>query len=124
MDGTSSITYTGGDGASWFLFTNAKGGPGTTRHVLNFTEAGGSITVGAAGIEYNNDNIKLSYEDLWNDGVIQINGSSAGTFSDYFAVTGSNGSDGYTLTAIAVPAPPSAALLSLGGVTLILRPSE
>ncbi len=121
LDGTSSITYTGGGGASWFLFTNAAGGLGTTNHVLNFTAAGGSISVGAAGIEYNNDNIKLSYEDLWNDGVIQINGSSSGTFSDYFAVTGSNGSDGYTLTAIAVPEPSSAALLGLGGLALILR---
>lgn len=113
IDGTSNITLTGGGGASLFLWNAAAS------HTINFEGTGGFLSVGAAGIEYNNDNTKLSFEDLWDAGVLTRNGGQVGTFAENFVESGSNGSDGYTVTAI--PEPSSTALIGLAGLALILR---
>ncbi|NOZ40125.1 MAG: PEP-CTERM sorting domain-containing protein [Planctomycetes bacterium] len=73
----------------------------------------------------------MTYEDLWNAGILTANGSNAGAFGDSFTVTGNWGDAVYTLTSnvvaassgiSAVPEPTSImlaglAVLSLAGVT-------
>ncbi len=86
---------------------------------INFTGTGtieGRIGYQNAGGSTNNSK---TWESLWTAGVLQWNGSNAGSFSDHFSTTGASNNTGYQLTA--VPEPSSTALLGLGGLALILR---
>jgi hypothetical protein len=94
---------------------------------INFTGNGGSLTItdgfGAAGTVRVGTNpstfATLSYEDLWDLGLLTKDGQSGLTsavYLDNFAVSGTSNN---TITAI--PEPSAAALFGLGGLALILR---
>jgi PEP-CTERM motif len=86
-------------------------GDANEQYVINFT-GGGSITVDSGGIyeaeidEANqmvNSVTPKTYQALWTDGILQANGESGLTganFNDFFSVTGTHLSDGYTLTSL------------------------
>ncbi|MCC6491779.1 MAG: PEP-CTERM sorting domain-containing protein, partial [Pirellulales bacterium] len=94
-------------------FGNGNGATTTTdpkgeTYKINFTGPG-SITVDEAGVwVYDQDSTGLwtsgqvSYQDLWDRGILQANGitGAAGTFGDYFSVTGTPGAANYTLTSL------------------------
>lgn len=77
-------------------------------YAINFTGPG-SITVDSSGVvsakvnefgEWINTD-PISYQDLWDEGILQVNGKSGldgEVFANYFTVTGSVGQDNYTLT--------------------------
>ncbi len=66
----------------------------------------------------------MSYEDLWNAGILTANGGSSGAFTDHFSVTGSPGDAVYTLTSTLAPAPnigavPEPTSLLLAGLAVL-----
>ncbi len=85
--------------------------PSGEKYVINFTGSG-SITVDHAGIykTVENDSIPsdvtataMTYQMLWADGILRANGHSGldgSNFGDFFTVTGTLFSDGYTLTSL------------------------
>ena len=68
--------------------------------------------------------VDMTYEDLWNAGILTANGGSTGAFADHFSVTGSPGDAVYTLTSTiastitTVPEPSSLFLASLAALSL------
>ncbi|MBK1830147.1 PEP-CTERM sorting domain-containing protein [Verrucomicrobiaceae bacterium R5-34] len=85
---------------------------------INFTGAGtieGRIGIETEGVANN----VATWENLWDNGILQWNGANVGQFDDYFSTSGTAGTTEYTLTA--VPEPSSAALVGLSGLALILR---
>ena len=63
----------------------------------------GSITVDSTGIALATiDDVQyMTYEDLWNEGILKANGQSGpdgALFANYFAITGALGQDNYTLS--------------------------
>lgn len=95
-------------------FRNSNGGNGPAglaneKYAINFTGPG-SITVDHSGIyvitEADIDNFSAAsktYQQLWADGILQANGLSGLTganFNTYFSVTGTFGSDNYTLNSL------------------------
>ena len=79
--------------------------------MINFTEVGGSLTVGENGIRVQKEtevdvweSTLTSYNDLWDMGILQAGGGNPGSFSDWFAVEGSLGEAGYKVTMTEVPA--------------------
>jgi len=128
-----AIDLTGGNNYDLFGDGEEQGGPGNAdlifingftddapkdeSYVINFTGPG-SITVDSAGIlnpvaTSNNEGdaasygdsltTKLTYEDLWDRGILQANGQSGldgVNFTDFFSTTGSSGSDDYMLTSL------------------------
>jgi hypothetical protein len=103
--------------------------PKNEKYEINFTGSG-SITTNAGGIwVYREDSSgnwnestagPLEYEDLWDMGILKANGLSGRTgqlfgdsnnptnltpavFGDYFSVSGTPGTDGYTLTSLTNP---------------------
>lgn len=85
---------------------------------INFTGAG-SIG-GRIGIEDGGgQNNSVTWETLWDEGILQWNGDSSGTFDDHFSTSGTAGTTDYTLTA--VPEPSSALLTLLISAGLLRR---
>jgi len=82
-------------------------GPGT----IKVDESGIQVvkrTGPTLGVDYDFSTILnlVTYEDLWNQGILQAHGFSGldgNTFSDYFSVTGTSGLDGYILTSLVIP---------------------
>jgi hypothetical protein len=86
-------------------------GDANEQYVINFT-GGGSITVDSGGIyeaeiEEATSTVHSvtpkTYQNLWADGILRANGESGLTganFNDFFTVTGTHLSDGYTLTSL------------------------
>ena len=128
--GLASKSIAGAD-ASIVIFRWEESNVGLT---IDFTGPGSIMTdegainlvswnAGASSI------VAVSYEDLWNAGILTANGGSNGAFADHFSVSGSPGDAVYTLTSTLAPAPnvgavpePSSffltvfAVLSLAGV--------
>lgn len=127
-----AIDLTGGDSYDLLTGEEGDVGPGNAdlvfingfdgeakgeSYIINFTGPG-SITVDKSGIlnavataDPDNDPAnygntlteKLTYEDLWNRGILQANGQSGldgATFADYFSITGSLGADDYMLMSL------------------------
>jgi hypothetical protein len=114
ISGGSSADFNGGVGL-WLWDADAAGND----YNINFSGAGGSIE-GRIGYQTSGgSNNSVTWETLWNDGILQWDGANAGVFSDHFSTTGTAGTTGYRLEA--VPEPSSTALLGLGGVALLLR---
>lgn len=111
---SSSIDANGSVGI-WLWNTDASGNTFT----IDVNGAGSSIEgrVGRRNSEGSNNSV--TWETLWDEGILQTNGGNSGVFSDHFATSGTAGTVEYTLTV--VPEPSSAALLGLGGLALILR---
>ena len=96
-----------------YITTGDDPRPKNEQYEINFTGPG-SITVDQAGIfVYRRDEFNIwsggaapvSYEDLWNQGILKANGLSGATptpanFADFFTVTGAPGSDDYMLTSL------------------------
>jgi len=85
---------------------------------INFTGAGsieGRIGIEVSGVTNNS----VTWESLWDDGILQWNGANTGTFADHFSTSGAAGTTDYTLTAI--PEPSSTALLGLVTLAFIIR---
>ena len=97
--GDGIATFTGG--------TFSKVGAGTIDFVAGGT---GSLTMSNGSDDIAN---LAYYEGLWDDGNLTVDGTKTGSFAENFSVSGA------TLTA--VPKLSYAALLDLGGLTLILR---
>ncbi len=97
---------------SWDPVNNV---PANEDYSINFTGPG-SITVdqsgilivdkiGPGGFDYDFASIStlVTYEDLWNEGILRAHGFSGldgKTFSDFFSTTGTVGLDNYTLTSL------------------------
>ena len=100
LDNDLTFTY-GWDGTA--------GAPKGETYAINFigggqiiTDTGIIVAVEQAPGDYGTsaDNL-VTYEDLWNLGILQANGLSGldgATFADWFTVTGTSGSVDYTLT--------------------------
>ncbi len=100
---------------------NINNAPAAEDYSINFTGPG-SITVdssgilivdkiGAGGFDYDFSTITtlVTYEDLWDEGILQANGLSGvdgAAFASNFSVVGSSGSDDYILTSLLSPAGP------------------
>ena len=72
-------------------------------YVIDFTGPGTLITDNGLAIATQDalggwTHTLPSYEDLWNDGVLQYEGANSGAFADHFTVTGTKGAADYTLT--------------------------
>jgi hypothetical protein len=119
--------FVNADLAFFYDYSEALGRPHNEEYEINFTGPG-SITVDSAGIwVYRQDEFgvwntgtagPLSYQDLWNMGILKANGLSGKTgtvprngspgfsalepanFNDFFTVSGTPGTDNYTLTSI------------------------
>jgi len=112
----------GAPGNADLIFINGHTGtePKGETYSINFTGPG-SISVSEAGIinPINSDGTDpptpasygttwtdlLTYEDLWNLGILQAQGESGltgATFGDSFSVSGSSGVDNYVLTSLVV----------------------
>ena len=109
----------GGPGNADLVFINGfeNDAPKDETYVINFTGPG-SITVDSAGITNPTQTANdagdpasygdsfatlLSYEDLWDKGILQANGLSGldgANFADYFSTTGSSGADDYMLMSL------------------------
>ena len=118
--GTLDLAPFGANVNHSIYFINAEGHPdwpNTTSPTfnLNFTGDSGTMIVGADGIvnpqwDPNEGSSgaftfpPLSYEDIWDRGFLQKNGNSGltgHTFSQFFSVTGSVDTAGYTLEVLA-----------------------
>jgi hypothetical protein len=97
-----AYTYTNHDGDN-----TTPDVPADEKYAINFTGSG-SITVDHSGIytiRWDEFGVPTgddqTYQDLWNLGILQANGLSGldgASFGDFFTVTGTLGSDNYTLT--------------------------
>jgi hypothetical protein len=101
------------DLAFFYDYNEVLDAPKDEQWEINFTGPG-SITVDTAGIfVYRQDNLgnwaggtaPVSYEDLWNQGILKANGlngatTQPATFSNFFSVSGTPGSNNYTLTSL------------------------
>jgi hypothetical protein len=125
---TNSTLSVVADLAFFYDYSEALGRPKNEEYSINFTGPG-SITVDSAGIDvYQQDSDSLwtdvatTYEDLWALGILQANGLSGktgsvpnggggttaltpATFSDFFSVTGTPGSDNYILNSLIEASP-------------------
>ncbi len=113
---------TGGVVGIWFWDTDSPGNSFT----LDFIPGAVSTISVADRIGRRNsagsDNT-VAWETLWNEGILTVNGSSAGTFSDFFTTSGTSAADAtpYTLTFTGVPEPSRGLLLLLGGLLALAR---
>ena len=116
MDLTNSSIDANGAVGIWFWDTDASGNDFT----LNINGGGTTIEgrVGRRNSVSGQEN-DVSWEALWNEGILTYNGSNDGEFADYFITSGTPGTTGYVLTS--VPEPSSTALIGLAGVGFILR---
>jgi PEP-CTERM motif-containing protein len=112
------------DLAFFYDYNEGQAQPKNEQYTINFTGPG-SITVDSAGINvYRQDDAgvwtggaAISYQDLWNQGILKANGlsglvtdylnagggttpSQPANFSDYFTVTGAPGANNYVLTSL------------------------
>ncbi|MCA9230699.1 MAG: PEP-CTERM sorting domain-containing protein [Planctomycetales bacterium] len=98
---------------------------------INFTGPG-SITTDEGAIRMLDETATvtdMTYEDLWNAGILKANGGNAGLFTDHFSVTGSWGDPTYTLTSLlplsggsfaaAVPEPTTALMAGMLALTAL-----
>ena len=112
IDGNSSVNLHGGEitldnsgiaVAGDLIFTYKTPASRTEAYTINFAGEG-SITVAASGIKTVDRGESeffvedITYEGLWDEGILQWQGGNDGAFSDHFNVEGSLGSDGYRLT--------------------------
>lgn len=84
---------------------------------INFLGAGSSITSTSLGRRVSGPTAgavtAITWETLWNEGILQFNGSSAGSFGDFFEV-----SDG---TILSIPEPSVGLLAGIGLLALFRR---
>ena len=124
--GLASKTIAAGADASIVIFDWDSGNVNLT---IDFTGSG-SITTDEGAINLVSWNAgtpsitAMSYEDLWNAGILTANGGSSGAFTDHFSVTGSPGDAVYTLTSTLAPAPnigavPEPTSLLLAGLAVL-----
>lgn len=99
----------------WFWDTDAAGNDFT----LNVNGGGTTIEGRIGRRNTGGSNNAVTWETLWNEGILTYNGSNSGNFSDHFETTGTAGTTGYTL--VSIPEPSAPALLGLAGVALMLR---
>ncbi len=104
------------DMAFFYDYNEGLGTPNNEEFEINFTGPG-SITVDQAGIyvyrqdEFSNwsgGTAPVSYQDLWNQGILKANGvsgatSTPGNFNQFFTVSGSPGTNNYQLTSNVTP---------------------
>jgi len=109
----STIDANGGVGI-WFWDPDAAGNDFT----LNVIGAGSTVEGRVGRRNSGGSSSSVTWETLWNEGILQANGNNSGTFSDHFVTTGSPGNTNYVLTT--VPEPTAATLLGLGGLMLIV----
>lgn len=110
-----------------WLYDRSLGTSGANgKSTVNFSGAGGSLTLnfgsgGSARVSYNSTFSTLSFVELWDAGILTLDGKSGLTndeFVDNFTVSNVN-ETGDTITA--VPEPGSLALLGLGGLCVLQR---
>ncbi|BDS06543.1 hypothetical protein NT6N_15830 [Oceaniferula spumae] len=99
----------------WFWDTDAT----DTSMSINVIGAGSTIEARVGRRNTGGSDNTVTWETLWNEGILQYNGGNDGSFSDHFITSGTAGTVGYTLTSI--PEPSSAALLGLAGLALVMR---
>jgi hypothetical protein len=123
---TNSTLAVDADLAFFYDYSESLAKPKNEEWEINFTGPG-SIIVDSAGINvYRQDEFSIwtggdaiSYQDLWNEGILKANGLSGKTgsvfggggavalqpanFNDFFTVSGTVGADNYTLTSITAP---------------------
>lgn len=111
----STLDLTTGAVGLWFWDTDAAG----SSMSINVNGAGSTVSgrVGRRNTSGQANNV--SWEALWDEGILQYNGGNLGTFADHFETSGTPGNQNYILTS--VPEPSSSALLGLGGLALVLR---
>ncbi len=116
LSGGSTLDASAGSVGIWFNNSD------NNTHIVNFTGAG--TIVGRLGYKDTfggaSDN-NYQWSEAWTEGILKYNGTNTGAFADHFSTTGTAGTAGYKLIAVAVPEPSSTALLGLGGLALILR---
>lgn len=110
----STIDANGGVGI-WFWDNDASGSS------MNLNIVGAGSTVEGRVGRRNSVEVSstLTWETLWDEGVLQYNGGNSGSFADHFTTSGIAGTDGYSLKS--VPEPSSTVLLGLGSLAIILR---
>lgn len=112
---SSSTIDANGTVGIWFWDTDAAGNSIN----LNVVGAGSTVEGRVGRRNTGGSSSAVTWETLWNEGLLQYNGANSGTFSDHFTTSGTPGTAGYTL--ISIPEPSSTALLGFGGIALILR---
>ncbi|MBN1854206.1 MAG: PEP-CTERM sorting domain-containing protein [Pirellulales bacterium] len=88
-----SVELTGGVSAAWWLWDDNIG---FNSYSINFIGPG-SIRLGGGGIQPESAGGPVTFQTLWDMGILQYNGQSATNFDDHFTIAGTFGNDGYTL---------------------------
>ncbi|GAA5497388.1 hypothetical protein Rhal01_03582 [Rubritalea halochordaticola] len=112
---TNSTIDANGVVGIWFWDTDAAG----NSFSLNINGAGSTVEGRVGRRNTGGSNNAVTWETLWDEGILTYNGSNAGLFADHFITSGTAGTGDYTLTSI--PEPSSLSLISLVCFGLLMR---